>query len=86
MLQKRILRYASHFMVSFLRFLAEQRKMPGFPTHIVGTPPIRGKARRYEDRANVLRAYGASLLRSAGMGSFVAGPLRRLPSWWQAST
>jgi hypothetical protein len=30
-----------HFMVSFLR-LAQQRKMPGFPTHIVGTPTIRG--------------------------------------------
>src|SRR5258708_18390222 len=35
-------------MVSFLRFLAQQRKMPGFPTHIVGTPRIRGKAQRYE--------------------------------------
>src|SRR5260370_27777952 len=42
------LRYATHFMVSFLRFLAQQRKMPGFPTHIVGTPTIRGKAQRYE--------------------------------------
>jgi len=42
------LRYATHFMVSFLRFLAQERKMPGFPTHIVGTPTIRGKARRYE--------------------------------------
>src|SRR5437879_1343393 len=35
-------------MVSFLRFLAQQRKMPGFPTHIVGNPTIRGKAQRYE--------------------------------------
>ncbi len=30
--------YATPFMVSFLRFLAHARKMPGFPTHIVGTP------------------------------------------------
>src|SRR5260370_20359793 len=42
------LRYATHFMVSFLRFLALEREMPGFPTNIVGTPTIRGKARRYE--------------------------------------
>jgi hypothetical protein len=28
--------------------LAQKRKMPGFPTHIVGTPTIRRKARRYE--------------------------------------
>src|SRR5258708_34947750 len=40
---------ATHFMESCLRFLARQRKMPGFPTHIVGTPTIRGKARRYKD-------------------------------------
>jgi hypothetical protein len=30
-------------MVSFLRFLGQQRKMPGFPTHVVGPPTIRGK-------------------------------------------
>jgi hypothetical protein len=30
-------------MVSFVRFLAEQRKMPGFPTHIAGIP---GKGNR----------------------------------------
>jgi hypothetical protein len=31
-------------------FLAplQKRKMPGFPTHIVGPPTIRGKARRYK--------------------------------------
>jgi len=30
-------------MVSFLRFLVQERKMPGLPTHIVGTP---GKGNR----------------------------------------
>ena len=42
------MRYATHFMVSFLRFFEQQRKMLGFPTHVVGTPTIRGKAQRYK--------------------------------------
>src|SRR5258708_1916547 len=29
---------ATHFMESCLRFLARQRKMPGFPPHIIGPP------------------------------------------------
>ena len=35
--------YAGHFMVGFWRFLLRERKMPGFPTHIVGTPQFGGK-------------------------------------------
>ena len=42
-------------MVSFLRFLARKRKMPGFPTRIVGILTIRGKARRYKSKNARLR-------------------------------
>ncbi len=54
-------------MVSFLCFLARQRKMPGFPTHIVGTPTIRGKARRYKDGEKIKA--DPLLVRKAGPGT-----------------
>src|SRR6266478_7726952 len=32
----------------FLALLGAVERMPGYPTHIVGTPTIRGKAQRYK--------------------------------------
>src|SRR5260370_11933058 len=63
------LRYATHFTVSFLRFLAQQRKRPRFPIHIVGTNTIRGKAQRYEgSREDKDRSTSGEEGPSAGQG------------------
>ncbi len=48
--------------------------MPGFPTHIVGTPTIRGKARRYEgSRGNKDRSTSGEIL-------LVTMPMEMLPT------